>query len=116
MRARDLGANTVRISIDPFQFGWPNVTSPMASELSQVMSLAGAQGLHVELTLFDWWSSYAEISTSEAWLSSLLWGYANDPQIAFIELQNEIDPTNPPPWPGPGQSCQRRKAWWAISH
>ncbi len=94
-RVRDLGANTVRVTIDPFQFGWPNVTPQMASELSQVMSLAGAQGLHVQLTLFDWWTSYSEVSSSQAWLRSLLSGYANDPQIAFIELQNEIDPTNP---------------------
>jgi hypothetical protein len=66
----------------------------MASELGQVLSLAGAEGLHVQLTLFDWWSSYLQVHNSELWLSSLLAGYANDRQIAFIELQNEIDPAD----------------------
>ena len=94
-KVTELGANTVRISIDPFEFGWPNVTPTMASELSEVLSLAKAQGLYVQLTLFDWWGSYSQISTSESWLSSLLSSYRNDPEIAFIELQNEIDPTNP---------------------
>jgi hypothetical protein len=93
-RAALLGVNTVRIAIDPFEFGWPNVTPQMASELSEVMSMAQAQDLHVQLTLFDWWSSYSQIPTSEAWLRSLLGPYTNDPEIAFIELQNEIDPSN----------------------
>jgi hypothetical protein len=94
-KVTELGANTVRVAIDPFEFGWPNVTPQMASELSQVLSLAQAQGLYVQLTLFDWWSSYSQISSSESWLSSLLGRYNNDPEIAFIELQNEIDPNNP---------------------
>ncbi len=93
-RVEQLGANTVRISIDPFEFGWPKVSPQMASELGQVLSLAGAEGLHVQLTLFDWWSSYLQVHNSELWLSSLLSGYANDGQIAFIELQNEIDPAD----------------------
>jgi hypothetical protein len=93
-RVDQLGANTVRISIDPFEFGWPYVSPQMASELGQVLSLAGAEGLHVQLTLFDWWSSYLQIHNSELWLSSLLAGYANDRQVAFIELQNEIDPAD----------------------
>ncbi len=94
-KVAELGANTVRIAIDPFEFGWPIVTPQMASELSQVLSLAQAQGLYVQLTLFDWWSSYSQISPSESWLSSLLRPYNNDHEIAFIELQNEIDPDNP---------------------
>jgi hypothetical protein len=93
-KVAELGANTVRIAIDPFEFGWPNVTPQMASELSEVLSLAQAQGLYVQLTLFDWWTSYSQISSSKAWLSSLLGSYTNDHEIAFIELQNEIDPNN----------------------
>ncbi len=93
-RVEQLGANTVRITIDPDTFGWPAVTPTMANELQQVISLAQSNGLHVELTLFNWWTQYGQIAESEAWLGSLLTPYSNDPEIAFVELQNEIDPTN----------------------
>jgi hypothetical protein len=89
-----LGANTVRIIVPPFTMGYPTPTDLMASHLAQAISLAAAAGLHVQLTLFDQFGNYDQIVQSEAFVYNLLHVYANDPQIVFVEVQNEIDPTN----------------------
>jgi hypothetical protein len=66
----------------------------MLSHLAQIITLAANHGLQVQLTLFDWWSSYTDIAGSQQWASAVLSPYAHDPRIAFVELQNEMDPTN----------------------
>ena len=91
-RIRALGANTVRIFIQPSAFGFPTVRPVMADRLSEVIGLAAKHSLRVHLTLFDWWSQYTDIDGSKEWVSSLLSRYRDDPRIAVVELQNEIDP------------------------
>ena len=93
-RIRALGANTVRIFIQPSVFGFPTVHPVMADRLSEVIGLAAKHSLRVHLTLFDWWSRYADIHGSKKWVSSLLSRYRDDPRIAVVELQNEIYPQN----------------------
>ena len=93
-RIRALGANTVRIFIQPSVFGFPAVRPVMADRLSEVIGLAAKHSLRVHLTLFDWWSQYTDIDGSKEWVSSLLSRYRDDPRIAVVELQNEINPQN----------------------
>ena len=93
-RIRALGANTVRIFIQPSVFGFPAVRPVMADRLSEVIGLAAKHSLRVHLTLFDWWSQYTDIHGSKEWVSSLLSRYRDDPRIAVVELQNEIHPQN----------------------
>ena len=93
-RIRALGANTVRIFIQPAVFGFPTVRPVMADRLSEVIGLAAKHSLRVHLTLFDWWSRYTDIDGSKEWVSSLLSRYRDDPRIAVVELQNEIYPQN----------------------
>lgn len=93
-RIHELGANTVRLTLDPYELGWPTVSTTMSRRLAEVIDLAQANQLHVQLTLFDWFAAYNDISPSEEWLTSLLEPYRNDPEIAFIDLQNEIDTSN----------------------
>lgn len=93
-RIRALGANTVRIFVQPSVFGFPAVRPVMADHLSEVIRLAAKHSLQVQLTLFDWWSEYTDIAGSKEWVSSLLSRYRDDPRIAVVELQNEIDPRN----------------------
>lgn len=93
-RIRALGANTVRIFIQPSVFGFPAVQPVMADRLSEVIGLAAKHSLRVHLTLFDWWSQYTDIHGSKEWVSSLLSRYRDDPRIAVVELQNEIYPQN----------------------
>jgi endo-1,4-beta-mannosidase len=93
-RIRALGANTVRIFIQPSVFGFPSVRPVMGDRLSEVIGLAAKHSLRVHLTLFDWWSQYTDIHGSKEWVSSLLSRYRDDPRIAVVELQNEIYPRN----------------------
>jgi hypothetical protein len=94
-RIRALGANTVRIFIQPSAFGFPTVRPVMADRLSEVIRLAARHSLRVHLTLFGQWSRYADIGGSKEWASSLLSQYRDDPRIAVVELQNEVDPQDP---------------------
>jgi endo-1,4-beta-mannosidase len=94
-RIRALGANTVRIIIQPPVFGFPTVHPVMADRLSEVIGLAAKHSLRVHLTLFDLWSQFTDIDGSKEWASSLLSRYRDDPRIAVIELHNEINPQNP---------------------
>jgi hypothetical protein len=89
-----LNANTVRIIVNVQAFGYPTPSQTMLDELSQIVTLANNHGLMTQLTLFDWWSSYSDITGSETWASAVVGPYSNDPRIAFIELQNEIQPGN----------------------
>ena len=93
-RIRALGANTVRIFIQPSVFGFPTVRPVMADRLSEVIGLAAKHSLRVHLTLFDWWSRFTDIDGSKEWVSSLLSRYRDDPRIVVVELQNEVDPRN----------------------
>ncbi|HUC26748.1 MAG TPA: hypothetical protein VMA73_28955 [Streptosporangiaceae bacterium] len=94
-RIRALGANTVRIFIQPDVFGFPTVRPVMADRLSEVIGLAAKHSLRVHLTLFDWWSQFGDIDGSKEWVSSLLSRYREDPRIAVVEIQNEVNPQSP---------------------
>jgi cellulase (glycosyl hydrolase family 5) len=89
-----LGANTVRIIVQPGTFGYPTPSAQYMSELTQMINMAAANGLRVQLTLFDVWSDYTDISGGEQWAQAVLAPFRGDPEISFVELQNEIDPTN----------------------
>ncbi|TML25568.1 MAG: hypothetical protein E6G32_00205 [Actinobacteria bacterium] len=91
-RAASLDANTVRAIVQPDTFGFPHVSSKYAAHLAQFVSLAAAHGLHVQLTLFDWWYRWQDVTGSKVWAAQLLAPYRNDPRIAFVELRNEILP------------------------
>jgi hypothetical protein len=87
-----LHANTVRAVIEPDTFGWPDVQPVYAARLQQFVSMAGDRGLHVQLTLFDWWYRWPWVRASKQWVRELLTPYIGDPRIAFLELRNEILP------------------------
>lgn len=91
-RAASVHANTVRAIVQPTTFGYPHPSRLYADRLAQFVSLAGDRGLHVQLTLFDWWYSWFDKRGSQMWLRELLAPYKNDPRIAFVELRNEVFP------------------------
>jgi hypothetical protein len=90
-RLRGLNANTVRLIVFPERFGYPLPTERYADRLAQAVDLARAAGLHVQLTLFDWWYDYLDRTGSKRWLRALLAPYVGDARVAFVELRNEID-------------------------
>ena len=91
-RLRSLNANTVRVVVSPAAFGYPEPEPRHVGRLGEFVSLAAAQGLHVQLTLFDWWGDYRDVAGSKRWAAALLGAYIGDPRIAFVELRNELDP------------------------
>ncbi len=94
-RIAALHANTVRVIVQAGTFGYPTPNPAMQAHLAQMVSLAQARGLRVQLTLFDWWGQYSDIAGSKAWAQAILAPFAGNHEIAFVELQNEIDPSNP---------------------
>jgi hypothetical protein len=87
-----LRANTVRVIVPARVFGYPEPEPAMSARLEKVVDLAARHGLRVELTLFDWWHDYADVTGSRRWAAALLSRYAGDDRIAFVELKNEIRP------------------------
>jgi hypothetical protein len=94
-RLRGLNANTVRVVVSPPFFGYPTPQRRYVRRLHELVAIAAAQGLHVQLTLFDWWGEYRDVAGSKRWARALLAAYVGDPRIAFVELRNEIDPADP---------------------
>jgi hypothetical protein len=92
-----LHANTVRIILDSYSwsFGWPAPRSVMMSHLSDMITLAANHGLYAQITLFDQFTSFSDVAGSKAWARQVLAPFAGDPRVAFVELQNEVDPRIP---------------------
>jgi hypothetical protein len=93
-RIAALHANAVRIIVQANTFGYPAPRPVMLGRLAQSVELAAKHGLRVQLTLFDWWDDYADIAGSRQWAAAVLRPYAGDPRVAFVELQNEMDPSS----------------------
>jgi hypothetical protein len=89
-----MGANTVRVSLFPGTFGFPAARADFTDRLRQVLDMAGSHGLRVQLTLFDWFGRFDDISGSESWMESVLSPYRMDSRIALVEMANEVDPGN----------------------
>ena len=88
-----LHANTVRIIVSPQAFGYPQVLPQRKADFDAVLDLAREQRLSVQLSLFDLWSNYADISGSTMWLRQLLAGHQEDPVISLVEVRNEVVPS-----------------------
>ena len=93
-RLRSLNANTVRVVLPAHFLGYPEPEGRYLERLRELVGMAARNGLHVQLTLFDWWGSYRDLAGSKQWARAVLERYVGDPRIAFVELRNEIDTTD----------------------
>jgi hypothetical protein len=93
-RIHELGGNAVRIIVFPYTFGWPAISPLMAARFAAILRIAAHNKLAVQVTLFDWWGQYHDITQSRSWLKSFLSPYASDPEIQLVELKNEVDPAD----------------------
>jgi endo-1,4-beta-mannosidase len=93
-RIASLGANAIRVFVQPGAFGFPTPMPQYLDELGQMVSMAASHGLRVHLTLFDLWHDYADVADSRQWAAAILRPFYRDPRIAVVELQNEIDPNS----------------------
>lgn len=94
-RIASLHANGVRVIVFPDVFGYPTPTAEMMQRLSSTVDLAQHAGLRVQLTLFDWFSDWNDVAGSQQWAAEVLSPFVGDPRIAFVEVRNQIDPTDP---------------------
>jgi hypothetical protein len=86
-----LGAGAVRITVFPGVTGFPVPSAVMRSRLAAIVGLAGDHGLKVQLSLFDQFTDFADISGSLTWARDLLGPLRGSSHIAFIDLRNELD-------------------------
>jgi hypothetical protein len=89
-RVASLRADTVRAIVSPGQFGYPRPDATYTRRLRTFVALAAANGLRVQLTLFDWWYAWGDLRGSRTWARALLAPYARDRRIATVELKNEL--------------------------
>jgi hypothetical protein len=87
-----LGANTVRIFLQPSAFNYPQLpTAEQLRDFDDALQLIDDHGLRAHVALFDCWWSWHELAASRAWLAAIVEPHQNDPRIALWELQNEVD-------------------------
>ena len=94
-RARSIGANTIRIFLLPGAMGYPKPQPVMLARLEQLLTIAARHHLRVGISLFDGFHRYGDRDGSAAWAKAVLEPHSHDSRIAFVEVQNEIDPDNP---------------------
>jgi Cellulase (glycosyl hydrolase family 5) len=90
-RMHEMGANTVRIFLQPTTIGYPQPSTTMLGRLTQFFDAAAGNGLRVHLTLFDFWDQFGDLSNSENWARAVVSPFAGNPALATVELKNEID-------------------------
>jgi alpha-tubulin suppressor-like RCC1 family protein len=106
---QSMGANSVRIIIQAYSVGFPQPSATGLSELSQMVALAHSHGLTAQLSLFDWFGDWPNISGSTTWAKAILAPYKSDPRISFVEVRNELDVTS-------GAALQWAKTMVPIVH
>lgn len=103
-----MGANAVRVFVSTGDTGasYPQVTQDFDSKLADFVSLAKNAGLKVVLSIFDKYpyvpavlNGWTDTSSAKAWMTSVVGPYQSDPEIAYIEMRNEI------PSPGYDSPC-----------
>jgi hypothetical protein len=92
-RISALHFNVVRVFIPPYTFGYPTPDPVELTRLGQLLTLASNHGLRVALSLFDRWGNYRDLTGSRQWAAALL-PNKGARRVAFVELRNEIDPTD----------------------
>jgi hypothetical protein len=90
-----LHANAVRIIVSAPAFGFPHPSQTMESRLQRTLALAASAGLRVQLTLFNEWRDYADVAGSRTWASEVLAPLRASPQVAYIDLHNELPSSGP---------------------
>jgi hypothetical protein len=93
-RAAALGATNVRIILFPQAFGYPTPKTEYTDKLAKFVGFAGARGMTVKFTMFDWWAGYGDIAGSITWATAILKPYRDDKRLIAVELKNEFNPAD----------------------
>jgi len=85
-RIASLSANAVRLFLPA-----STPDAHMQSRVETFIQVAWNHGLRTVLSLFDQYTGYG-ITWSKWWVQTFMQPFAGDPRIAYVELQNEINP------------------------
>ena len=91
-RLRGLNANTVRIVLPAHFLGYPQPEQRYLERLREFVGLAADRGLHVQLTLFDWWGEYRDVAGSKIWARAVLEPYVGDAPQREQRVRQRRDP------------------------
>lgn len=95
------GFNAVRIIIPATlgTFAVPHPSTQMLGNLSDLVNAADLAGLRVQLTLFDQYFAYtplqSAVSDGATWINAVVRPFQNDRRIAYIDVHNETDLSDP---------------------
>ena len=93
-RLATLHVSAVRIFLQPSEFGYPNPTTDMMGELSQVVQMAAQKGMRTYFNLFDGFQQFGDVYGSKTWAKAVVSSYAGSSHAAAFEVFNEITPSN----------------------
>ncbi|MGF6992021.1 cellulase family glycosylhydrolase [Paraburkholderia sp. GAS32] len=90
-KIKSLGFNSVRIFLQPDEFGFPDGRAEDLKKLKTLLTITRDKGLKVQLTLFDLWGAYDDIAGSEKWIDGIRSAFPNTNGILYIDLRNEVN-------------------------
>jgi hypothetical protein len=90
-----LGANAVRLIVFPSVTGFPLPRASEVAKINDAISIAGTNGLAVQLTLFDGFTNYGDLSGSKVWTDALFRQIVPNPAILLVEVRNEVVTSSP---------------------
>lgn len=114
-----MGANAVRVFISTGDTGpsYPQVTPTFSSDLAAFVRSAAADHLKVVLSIFNEYpyvpavsGGWSNTSSASQWMASVVDPYRSDPEIAYIEMRNEV-PAPGEDAPNPAGSGVLAAAW-----
>lgn len=96
---RGMGANAVRVFIGTGDTGgtYPSVSPAFRSNLAGFVNTADAEGLKVVLSIFNQYpyipsvaGGWSDTTSAATWMASVVGPYQSNPEIAYVEMRNEI--------------------------
>jgi hypothetical protein len=113
-----MGANAVRIFVSTGDTGtYPSISPTFSSNLGDFVHTAQADGLKVVLSIFNQYpyipavsGGWSDTASAAKWMSSLVAPYKNNPEIAYLEMRNEV-PAPGYDSPTPSGSGTQAAAW-----
>lgn len=94
-----LGADAVRVFVSTGDTGagYPAVSPTFRADLADFVSRASASGLKVVLSIFNQYpyipsvpGGWSDTTSAATWMASVVGPYQSDPEIAYIEMRNEV--------------------------
>jgi hypothetical protein len=96
---RGMGADAVRVFVSTGDTGasYPAVSRTFRANLADFVGAASGDGLKVVLSIFNQYpyipavtGGWSDTASAATWMAAVVGPYRSDPEIAYIEMRNEI--------------------------